>query len=141
MNHANQRFRFSYVLGNGPTVASGNSDFDDEDVELESEEDPLSEVDRNTIDVTHTTELLAGTMETLRGLASRHRERLHAELEVGGDEDKRVAEELLEEELDNLLRDDEDFHLITDALMEEIEKRFDLLPPGEVKKIRTPNTR
>ena len=136
LNHANQRFRFSYVLGNGPTVASGSSDFDDEDGELESEEDLLSEVDGDTIDVTQTTELLAGAMETLRSLAGRHRERLHAELEVGGDEDKRVAEELLEEELDNLLRDDEDFHQITDALMEEIEKRFDLLPPGEVKKTR-----
>ncbi|MXV95247.1 MAG: hypothetical protein F4Y07_03025 [Gemmatimonadetes bacterium] len=31
LNHANQRFRFSYVLGNGPKVASSNSDFDDED--------------------------------------------------------------------------------------------------------------
>ena len=42
-----------------------------------------------------------------------------------------MAEELFEEELDNLLRDDEGFHQVADALMEEIDKRFDLLPPGE----------
>ena len=47
-----------------------------------------------------------------------------------------MAEELFEEELDNLLRDDEGFHQVADALMEEIEKRFDLLPPGEVQKTR-----
>ena len=136
LNHANQRFRFSYVLGNGPTVASTSSDFDDEDTESENEEDLLSEAERGTIDVTRTAELLAETIGTLCSLASRHRDGVDAELEVGGDDDKRVAEELFEEELDNLLRDDEDFHQVTDVLMEEIEKRFELLPPGEVKKTR-----
>ena len=138
LNHSNQRFRFSYVLGNGPEVPPGISDFDDEDVEvgLESEDDPLSEGERDWIDNTGTTELLAKTVGTLRRLASRHYERIRAELEVDGDEDERVVEELLEEELDNLLRDDEDFHQVADALMEEIEKRFDLLPPGEIRKTR-----
>ena len=135
LNHANQRFRFSYVLGNGPKVASSNSDFDDEDFDLEAEEDLLSEVDRS-VDVTRTADLLAETVATLHGLASRHRDGLKAELEVRGDDDERVAEELFEEELDNLLRDDEGFHQVTDALMEEIERRFELLPPGEVQKTR-----
>ena len=39
------------------------------------------------------------------------------------------VDELLEEELDAMLRDDETFHEIADALMDEVEKRFDLLPP------------
>ena len=138
LNHANQRFRFSYVLGNGPTVASISSDFDDDDdddnVELESEEALLYEGESDRVDVSRTTELLAETVETLRDLANRLHDGLRAELEVGGDDDERVAEELFEEELDNLLRDDEEFHQVTDALMEEIEKRFDLLPPGELKK-------
>ena len=136
LNHANQRFRFSYVLGNGPIVTSHSSDFDDDDAESESEEDLLSEAERGTIDLTRTTELLAEAIGTLCSLASRHRDGLHAELEVDEDDDKRVAEELFEEELDTLLRDDEDFHRVADALMEEIEKRFELLPPGKVKKTR-----
>ena len=136
LNHSNQRFRFSYVLGNGPTVASRSSDFDDEDVESDGEEDPLSDLERGNFDVAETTVILAETIETLRNLAIRHWDVVHAELEVGEDDDKRVAEELFEEELDNLLRDDEDFHQVADVLMEEIEKRFELLPPGEVKKTR-----
>ena len=35
-----------------------------------------------------------------------------------------------------MLRDDETFHEIADALMDEIEKRFDLLPPGTVVRNR-----
>ncbi len=136
LNHTNQRFRFSYVLGNGPTVASSSSDFDDEDVEFESEQNPLTEAERRSIDMARTDELLEKTIGTLRNLASLHRDRIQAELEVDDDDDRRVAEELFEEELDNLLRDDEDFHQIMDALMEEIEKRFELVPPGEVKKTR-----
>ena len=35
-----------------------------------------------------------------------------------------------------MLRDDETFHEISDALMDELEKRFDLLPPGIVARNR-----
>ena len=137
LNHVNQRFRFNYVLGNGPAVAPRSSDFDDdEEEESEGELDLLSEEERDAIDVASTAEMLARTLERLRELARRLGDKLRAELDVRGDDDERVAEELFEEGLDNLLRDDEGFHQVADALMEEIEKRFDLLPPGEVQKTR-----
>ena len=135
LNHVNQRFRFNYVLGNGPAVVPRCSDFDDDDEESEGEVDPLSEEERDVIDVAGTTEMLARTVEKMHKFARRLGNELRAELGVRGD-DERVAEELFEEELDNLLRDDEEFHQVTDALMEEIEKRFDLLPPGKVRKTR-----
>ena len=136
LNHVNQRFRFSYVLGNGPNVAPCSSDFDDDEEESEDELDLLYEEERDSIDVGSTAEMLARTVEKLRELAGRLGDGLRAELDVGGHDDERVAEELFEEELDNLLRDNEGFHQVADALMEEIEKRFDLLPPGEVRKTR-----
>ena len=136
LNHVNQRFRFNYVLGNGPTVAPSNSDFDDEEEESEGELDLLSGEEQDTIDMASTSDMLARSVEKLRDLARRLGDKLRAELDVREHDDERVAEELFEEELDNLLRDDEEFHQVTDALMEEIEKRFDLLPPGEVQKTR-----
>ena len=135
LNHVNQRFRFNYVLGNGPAVAPSSSDFDDDEEESEGELDLLSEEERDAIDVANTAEMLGRTVEKLRELARRLGAKLRGELEASGD-DERVAEELFEEELDNLLRDDEGFHQVADALMEEIEKRFDLLPPGDVQKTR-----
>jgi hypothetical protein len=136
LNHVSQRFRFSYVLGTGPAVASRSSDFDDDEEEPEGEADLFSQEEHDAVDVTGTRGLLAKTVESLRQLASRLGNGLRAELDVHGDDDERVADELFEEELDNLLRDDEEFHQAADALMEEIEKRFDLLPPGKVQKTR-----
>jgi len=136
LNHVNQRFRFSYVLGSGPAIDAPSPDFDDDDEELEDDTDVLSEEERDAIDMGKTAELLSQTVENLRELARRLGDKLRAELDVREDDDERVAEELFEEELDNLLRDDEEFHQVADALMEEIERRFDLLPPGNVQKTR-----
>lgn len=136
LSHVNQRFRFNYVLGNGPAVVAHSPDFDDDDDEPEDQLDLLSDEARDVIDMASTEETLARTVEELRDLAKRLGEGLRADLAVRGDEDERVAEELFEEELDDLLRDDEGFHQVADVLMDEIEKRFKLLPPGKVQKTR-----
>lgn len=136
LNHVNQRFRFSYVLGSGPVAASVGSEFDEEEEESEDHGDLLSGDEDDKVDLAVTAELLARTVEKLRGLANRLGDKLHAELDIRGEEDERVADELFEEELDNLLRDEEQFHRLADDLLEEIEKRFDLLPRGQVQKNR-----
>ena len=136
LNHVNQRFRFSYVLGNGPAAPVRDLDFEDDEEETEGEPDLLSAEEHGAIDLASTDKLLAHITEKLRELARRIGDRLRAELDVRGEEDERVADELFEEELDNLLRDEEDFHEVADDLMEEIEKRFDLLPPGKIQKTR-----
>ena len=135
LNHVNQRFRFNYVLGNGPAAAPLNSDFDDAEEESEGE-DLLFEEGHDALDMASTVQMLARTVEKLRELALRLGDKLRAEVDEHGDDDERVADEIFEEELDNLLRDDEGFHQVADAMMEEIEKRFVLLPPGEVQKTR-----
>jgi hypothetical protein len=127
--------RLCYVLGNGPAVASRNPDFDDYDDELDIGAGLFDE-EGCTIDVSRTAEMLAQTVKKLRALARRLDDGLHAELAIRGGDDERVADELFEEELDNLLRGDDEFHEVADALMEEIERRFDLLPPGKVQKTR-----
>ena len=142
LNHVNQRFRFSYVLGTGPKPEKSVADFDDDD-EDEDGVSPMgaelfSDEERSAVDLSKTDELLASSVRRLQELAERLRERLHAELDLSAEEedDKRALDELLEEELDAMLRDDETFHETADALMDEIEKRFDLLPPGTVTRNR-----
>jgi len=132
LNHVNQRFRFNYILGNGPGT-NNTSDSEDEDDDQQTF-DLLSTEDLK-IDLSTTDELLTRTVGQLREIARRLGEGLRRELNVR-DEDERVLEEIFEEELDNLLREDDRFHAIADALMDEIEKRFDLLPKGEVSKTR-----
>ena len=138
LNHVEQRFRFNYILGNGPKNKTTTFDFDDED----EEEDPRtdagapSDEESGSVNMASTNELLARVVGQLRELTKQLRDQLHSEPDTNSEEDKSTTGERSEAKLDNLLRRDETFHEIADALMDEIEKRFDLLPPGQVSKNR-----
>jgi hypothetical protein len=129
--HVNQRFRFNYVLGNGPQApASEDDDEDDEDIP-EVFDDNLAE---SIIDLDATNALLTKTLTALRTIATRHGGQLKTELGAIEEKDQRVVDELFEEELDRRLREDEEFHRISDELMDEIELRFSLLSEGTVRR-------
>jgi len=142
LNHVNQRFRFSYVLGNGPKCERSFADFDDEDDdehgESSKDSELLSDKEFGAVDLPATNALLASLVKRLRALAERLSGKLQDELEPNAERegDKRALKELLEEELDALLRADDTFHEIADALMREIEKRFDSLTPKMVARNR-----
>jgi hypothetical protein len=135
LNHVNQRFRFSYILGNG-TVGAAADDAEDDDEDSETDAGLFSPDELGEIELDETIKLLNGTVGRVRKLASRLGNWLREELQAREGEDERVVEEIFEEELDNLLRDEEEFQEIADALMEEIEKRFELLPGGETRKTK-----
>lgn len=140
LNHVNQRFRFSYVLGNGPIT--GFTDFDD-DGDDEENENPVDEetespwsIEPDEVDLSVTNSILEKTLRELRDIAQKHGAQLRQELQAKDEPDLRVVDELFEEALDNLLREDEMFHAISDQLMDEIEKRFDILKDGELKRTK-----
>lgn len=127
--HTNQRFRFNYVLGNGP---QGTLEEDDED---EDTEDLIEEIAADSaINLDATSALLTKTLDTVRSIAARHGDKLKVELGALDEKDQRVVDELFEEELDRRLREDDEFHRISDDLLEEIELRFSLLSDGTVRR-------
>ncbi|MDO9012456.1 MAG: hypothetical protein Q7U78_11715 [Gallionella sp.] len=122
--HVNQRFRFNYILGNGPQAqVSDDDDEDDNDAPTFIDESATDQV----IDLDSTNILLSQCISALRSIAMRHGDQLKAELGATDEKDQRVVDELFEEELDRRLREDEEFHRISDNLMDEIELRFVLL--------------
>lgn len=126
LTHVNQRFRFTYVLGNGPVKEV--SDFDDE---------PAAEKVSETGDLLRrTNEVLMRALDALKDIAARHGDALRQELNATDEKDQRVIDELFEEELDNRTRDDEAFQQIVDSLMDEIEERFALLGEGKLQKTK-----
>lgn len=125
--HVNQRFRFNYVLGNGPQA----TDDDDEDDAAEPTEETATD---GVIDLDATNALLTRTLAALRAISTRHGEQLKIELGATDEKDQRVVDELFEEELDRRLREDDEFHRISDELMDEIELRFSLLTDGTVRR-------
>jgi hypothetical protein len=129
--HVNQRFRFNYILGNGPQSAIADDDEDDEDVVTEPIDDIAAD---SVIDLDATNALLARALTALRAIAACHGDQLKSELGATDEKDQRVVDELFEEELDRRLREDDEFHRISDELMDEIELRFSLLTEGTVRR-------
>ena len=144
LDHVNQRFRFSYVLGRPGSLDVDDDDLDDEaDLENAGEHDGSSSESQQgqvdgfaAIDVGATESLIADALSQLKRLVERETQSLRDDLAPAGSDDERVVEELLEETLDSVLRDNEDFHRIVDALMEEIELRFLALSQGELRRSR-----
>jgi len=130
LNHVSQRFRLSYILGTGGQPP-GEEDVDDEDEGLP---DAVTAPDIAG-DLEDTSLLLKDMPKRVRALGHKHGESLRAELLQSAD-DERVIEEIFEEYLDHLLRDDEDFHAISDDLMEAIERRFEFLTVGKLQKTK-----
>lgn len=138
LDHPNQRFRFSYILGR-PSSDVDDDDVDDDDVVVDDVDDDVEfdgleagDADRRR---SETAEVIEQALEDLHLLVGEHAEAVRAA--VGdSDGDERVVEELIEETLDVELRRDERYHAVVDALFDEIEKRFDLLDRGEVSRSR-----
>jgi signal recognition particle receptor subunit beta len=140
LNHVSQRFRFNYVLGNGPIKLVSDFDDDDdenEDQEGEGEEEILMAPENlEAVDLEATNALLTALLEQIRKVSTDRGNDLRKDLEAADESDKRVVDELFEDDLDELLRGDEAFHSIVDQLMDEIEKRFDALNSGIVQRTR-----
>lgn len=132
LTHVNQRFCFIYVLGNGPV--KDTSDFDDDD-----DHDTEGDIDAESGDLLkRTNDVLSSALASVKEIAARYGESLRTELNAADEKDQRVIDELFEEELDNRTRDDEAFQQIVDAVIDEIEERFDiaLLPDGKLQKTK-----
>lgn len=134
LEHVDQRFRFNYILGNGPNTPT-ISDFEDELDGTEEDVQVLGD-EADKIDLSVTDALLSHSVARIRKLACDIGDNLRVVLETKDEEDERVVDEIFEEELDSLLRDNETFYEIADELMDEIEKRFNFLPPESVTKTR-----
>jgi energy-coupling factor transporter ATP-binding protein EcfA2 len=130
LNHVSQRFRLNYLLGNGGEPIP-ESDLDDD-------EEGMPADGASTAKPAHlegTNALLKDIVARVRRIADRYGTSLRDELSAS-ETDERVIEEIFEENLDHLLREDEEFHWIADQLMDEIERRFELLADGELGKTK-----
>ncbi len=140
LQHVDQRMRFNYVLGNGPITEDDlddeDEDEDDLDEELSLSESQLAPEAPESLDLNRTNDLLVRAVNHAREIATNQGSKLKAELDATDESDQRVVDELFEEELDRLLRQDEEYHAIADELMDEIELRFTALALGSSRKTK-----
>lgn len=130
LDHVNQQFRFSYVLGRA--TASDSDDIVDEDSD---EVDDIDPDDYGHVDLGTTAQVLKEALRSVRAVVERHAHAIREEFQPGKD-DERVVAEYIEENLDTELRQSDEFHSIVDSLIDEIEKRFATLEVGELRRNR-----
>lgn len=130
LDHVNQRFRFSYVLGH--LTATDSDDVVDEDSDEVVDIDPD---DYGQVDLDTTTEVLKEALISVRLVVDRYAHATREEFQPNK-EDERVVAEYIEENLDTELRQSDEFHSIVDSLIDEIEKRFATLEVGELRRNR-----
>lgn len=134
LNHVSQRFRFNYILGDGPLKPV--SDFDDDDDDDVEQSTPDGNILSEALDLDKTNTLLLELIKKVRQISKVHGSKLKSDLEAHDESDERVIDELFEDELDELLREDESFHYIIDHLVDEIEQRFNALSVGQIQRTR-----
>ena len=144
LDHVDQRYRFSYVLGRGSELADREDeddvgDEDDADDQTDDGQPRLGSFepeDLGDVDVHATHEIVVRSVERLRDLVHRLDQELREDFEAESETDARVLDELFEDEMDARLRDEDVAHEIADALIDEIEKRFDLLPKTGLRRTK-----
>jgi hypothetical protein len=80
--------------------------------------------------------IIAEAVSDLHHVVDAHAQELRDQVVLSAEDDERVAQELIEEELENELRQSEEFHHIVDRLSDEIEKRFHALTEGSIRRNR-----
>ncbi|TWD54058.1 hypothetical protein FB478_103478 [Arthrobacter sp. AG367] len=130
LDHVNQRFRFSYILGRTSSLDADDV-IDDDDADLLD----INPEDYGQVDLGTTNQVVINAVKSVRTVVERHAQATLDEFQPSKD-DERVVTEYLEENLDAELRQTDEFHDIVDALLDEIEKRFATLDVGQLKKSR-----
>jgi len=140
LNHRDQKFRLSYVLG-GWRRDEGSDDeelsFGDSDEEKVVDEDgTLTEAER-----ARNRQNLEKYLARMTDLTKVVVKRLEADLEIDLNKingpDREAAEQLVEENFDAQLSQLEEFHDLVQDVLDDVRSRFDLLEAGELRRRRS----
>lgn len=140
LNHRNQRFRLTYILGTWQKIAP-NGEEDDFSFAAEQDdgtegEDTLPEAERS-----ENRKVLEGFVNRVIALADSTLEHLSSDLGIHTGKlvgaDREAAEQLIEENFETYLTQDERFHELAQDVLDAIRSRFDLIEAGELHRHRS----
>lgn len=143
LNHRDQKFRLSYVLGGWHKSDAADVEdefsFDADEPALsgQADEDPgVSEAER-----IKNREVLAAFLDRIGHISTRVVERLSADLGVdqvkSNGSDRAAAEQLIEENFEAYIWADEGFHELVQDVLDAVKARFDLIDSGDLDRHRS----
>lgn len=138
LEHSEQRFRLSYILGNPMLLRESNekelSDEGDSDDLVGAEAVELSDEEKKGL-----LETLDRHLDQIEALAESSRDSLEAtarEFGIKLGEASKQDREVLQSLIDDQMADDERFHELIDAVLEDVEERFSLISDGALERSR-----
>ena len=132
LEHTEQRFRLSYLLGTPETVSASEDDLADEDASDDDEDNETDEAPLVTpAEREKFAKFLASILADVRALASAEGKSLEKEvgfnLQSAEGKDRDAFLDLLEQNLPKR----QDFHAVVDVIMDAVDERFELFSAGE----------
>jgi len=139
LNHRDQKFRLSYLLGNWRTPEDGNDaddmTFDADDAGVIHDTGDLTDEERDAnrlvIDA-----YLARIANLTNAVVDSLESELAAHLRTAGP-DRAAAHELIEENLEGRLSQEEAFHELVQDILDEVRRRFDAVQSGDMVRGRS----
>ena len=144
LNHRDQKFRLSYVLGGwNQAPPSGKSDEDEFSFDAETDTTGGGQ-DDDAVTVSEQSanrEALRGFIERIDGLVESAEQRLSDELGIDPDDtsgdDREVAKQLMEENFEEYVAGEELFQELVQDVLDCVRTRFDLITEGTLERYRS----
>ncbi len=133
LEHSEQRFRLSYILGNPLLLRKSDEPelLDEDDAEAREVEDTLisnEEIEALLSALEDYLSQIADLANTSRAHLVKAAKDLGIKLGTASRQDRDILQELIEDQLS----DDERFHILVDAVLDDVELRFGFLNDGEL---------
>ena len=131
LEHKDQRFRLSYVLGSMQLLSFVSDEDELSDEGEDDTDDEFGEIIVSDEDLKKLSERLNYYLDSLKELAVSSKSRIVSDLGISNDEalrDWEAIQELIEYELLDL----EEFHQLVDEILDDVETRFSYLDQGKM---------
>lgn len=143
LNHRDQKFRLSYILGGWHKDTEREGDQDEFSFDADSESDFLEEEEDGltAIEKSNNSEVLEGYIERINNLTANVVNRLSHDLGIDFSKpvgsDREAAKQLIEENFETYLTEDESFHEFVQDVLDSVLSRFDLIDAGHLERHRS----
>jgi len=143
LNHRNQKFRLSYILGGWREVDSQTTETDEFsfDEETTAFTDGQKEAGLDSGERAHNRSILKDFVNRIAALATRTKDRLAKDLSLepgtASGSDHEAMKELIEECFEDYLMEDEDFHVLVHDVLDQVRERFNLIDEGKLERCRS----
>ncbi|MCA9174170.1 MAG: hypothetical protein KDB14_06745, partial [Planctomycetales bacterium] len=134
MEHGEQRFRLSYILGR---LTPARADEDEEELEDEDELEPIGEdAEVSAEDQERFAERLQQFFATIESIAFRSKEEIASHFDMDFSRASKQDRDVLQEMVEEQLSQDDEFHALVDEVLDEVEARFEFVTTGELQRGR-----